>query len=109
MGIWCREDLNVVIAMKAMGVESEQEIVGLIGPEPAFTPLLAPTLQECKHLGIHTQQQALEFIGAGPRRQSSLCFRAVPGGQNYACCACRQQGQDGQGLGPQQATKDKGG
>ena len=75
----------MVIAMKAMGVESEQEIVGLIGPEPAFTPLLAPTLQECKHLGIHTQQQALEFIGAGLRRQSSLC-QAGP-----ACLSGRRQ------------------
>ena len=59
----CREDLNVVVAMKAMGVESDQEIMQLIGPEPAFAALLAPTLQDCKALGIHTQSQALDYIG----------------------------------------------
>ena len=53
----------MIVALKAMGVESDQEIVQLIGPEPAFIPLLVPTLQECKQLGIHTQQQALDYIG----------------------------------------------
>lgn len=60
---WCREDLNVAIAFKAMAVESDQELVQLIGPEPAFIPLLFPTLQESKQLGIYTQQQALDYIG----------------------------------------------
>ena len=53
----------MIVALKAMGVESDQEIIQLIGPEPAFIPLLVPTLQECKQLGIHTQQQALDYIG----------------------------------------------
>ena len=64
MQIGCREDLNVAVAFKAMGVESDQEMMQIIGPEPAFLPLLMPTLQECKQLGIHTQQQALDYIGA---------------------------------------------
>lgn len=53
----------MAIAFKAMGIESDQEIVQMIGPEPAFIPLFIPTLQECKQLGVHTQQQALEYMG----------------------------------------------
>lgn len=52
-----------MIALKAMGVESDQEILQLIGPEQVFVPLLMPTFQECKQIGIHTAQQALEYIG----------------------------------------------
>ena len=72
-----------------MGVESDQEIVQLIGPEPAFIPLLIPTLQESKQLGIYTQQQALDYIGIKPIFDASwwlprshtchkMCLRDIP-------------------------------
>ena len=61
-----REDLNVVVAFKAMGIESDQEIVQMVGSEPALVPLFMPTLQECNQLGIHSQQQALEYMGNQP-------------------------------------------
>ena len=53
----------MIVALKAMGIESDQEIIQLIGPEQGFLPLLMPTFQECKQLGLHTQHQALEYIG----------------------------------------------
>ena len=59
----CRDNLNVAVAFKAMGIESDQEIIQMVGPEPAFVALFMPTLQECKQLNIHTQQQALEYMG----------------------------------------------
>ena len=49
--------------MKAMGVESDQEVTQLIGSEGAYTALFAPSLQECKSMGIFTTQQALDWLG----------------------------------------------
>ena len=64
----CREDLNVAVAFKGMGIESDQEIIQMVGSEPALVPLFMPTLQECNQLGIHTQQQALEYMGTFPNK-----------------------------------------
>eukprot|EP00877_Chromochloris_zofingiensis_P003786 jgi/Chrzof1/13408/Cz07g31260.t1 len=66
------DDLNVVAVMKAMGAESDQEVVALVGQEEALAALLMPTIQECKGLGVFTQQQALDYLGTkltqrGPR------------------------------------------
>ncbi len=49
--------------LRAMGVESDQEILALVGSEPGLAALLAPTLQEAKSLGLFIQQQALEYLG----------------------------------------------
>ena len=60
-----REDINVVVAFCAMGLESDQEVVGLVGPQPGLAALLGASLQEAKAQGILIRQQALEYIGAG--------------------------------------------
>eukprot|EP00879_Flechtneria_rotunda_P016899 GHRR01017690.1.p1 GENE.GHRR01017690.1~~GHRR01017690.1.p1 ORF type:complete len:405 (+),score=105.87 GHRR01017690.1:321-1535(+) len=57
------DDLNIVAVMKAMGAESDQEVVGLIGPDEQLAALLVPSLQECKSLGVFSQAQALEYLG----------------------------------------------
>ena len=49
--------------LRAMGVESDQEILALVGSEPALATLLAPTLQEAKSMGLFIRQQALEYLG----------------------------------------------
>ncbi len=50
--------------MRGMGVESDQEVVQLVGAgHPAFANLLSPTLQHCHEEGIFTQAQALEYLG----------------------------------------------
>ena len=54
----------MVIVMRAMGVESDQEIMELIGSEPGVAALMASTVQEAKAAGIFTKQQALEYLGA---------------------------------------------
>ena len=59
-----REDVNVVVALRAMGVESDQEVMGLVGAAPGLAALMAPSLQEAKAAGIFVRQQALEFMGA---------------------------------------------
>ena len=57
------EDIPIVVVLKAMGMESDQEIVQLIGSEQSFTDAFALSLQECSGLRIFTQTQALEYIG----------------------------------------------
>lgn len=57
------EDVPIVVALKAMGMESDQEIVQMVGRDPRYSDLLAPSIQECAALGVFTQQQALEYCG----------------------------------------------
>lgn len=62
--------------MKAMGADSDQEVVSLIGAEDALQQLLLPSLQEAKALGVFSSTQALEFMAGrlaqrGPPRAFS--------------------------------------
>ena len=59
--------------MKAMGIESDQEVTQLIGSEGTYAGLFAPSLQECKQLGVFSQQQALEWLGLHPSAGMSRC------------------------------------
>eukprot|EP00123_Amoebidium_parasiticum_P016330 comp23392_c4_seq1/m.38764 comp23392_c4_seq1/g.38764 ORF comp23392_c4_seq1/g.38764 comp23392_c4_seq1/m.38764 type:complete len:1167 (-) comp23392_c4_seq1:231-3731(-) len=68
------DDINVVIIIKAMGLESDQEIVQLVGSEHEFMDVFAPTLEECANLKVFTQQQALDYMGSRIRR-----MRTFPG------------------------------
>ena len=74
---WCRDDVPVVVVMKAMGVESDQEVTQLVGSEGAYTALFAPSLQECKNLGIFTSQQALDWLGEPNALQPAFCFQVI--------------------------------
>lgn len=56
-------DLNLAIVFRAMGIETDQEIIQLVGTEPEYVDGLAPTLYECAQEGIHTTTQALLFLG----------------------------------------------
>ncbi|KAJ7536311.1 hypothetical protein O6H91_12G064000 [Diphasiastrum complanatum] len=57
------DDVPIVAVLKAMGMESDQEIVQIVGRDPKFAGILAPSMQECASLNIYTQQQALEYLG----------------------------------------------
>ncbi|KAJ1985572.1 DNA-directed RNA polymerase III complex subunit Rpc2 [Dimargaris cristalligena] len=76
------EDLPIVIALKAMGMQSDKEITQLVsGYDPKYLQLFAPSVEEAALLKVYSQQQALEFVGsrvktsrrfgAGPRRAAS--------------------------------------
>lgn len=56
-------DLPVVVMLKAMGISSDMEIVSLVGPEVEVRNAMAPSLQECAELEVHSQNQALAYIG----------------------------------------------
>jgi len=62
------EDVPIVIAMKAMGIQSDNEILLLTaGNDETYQDEMTINLEEAAKIGIFTQQQALEFIGARVR------------------------------------------
>lgn len=48
--------------MKAMGMESDQEVVQMLGRDPRYGALLRPSIEECASHCVYTQQEALEFL-----------------------------------------------
>lgn len=72
------EDIPIVVALKALGIQSDKEILLLTaGNNDAYKSAFSPNLEEAAKLGIFTRQQALEYIGnkvkvnrrvIGPRR-----------------------------------------
>lgn len=47
----------MMVVLKAMGMESDQEAVQLIGTEDDILEILSPTLEEPYNMGIYTQEQ----------------------------------------------------
>ncbi|GAB4827756.1 DNA-directed RNA polymerase III subunit 2 [Ancistrocladus abbreviatus] len=54
--------IPILTVFKAMGMESDQEVVQMVGRDPRYSSLLLPSIEECAALGIHTQRQALGFL-----------------------------------------------
>lgn len=57
-----QEGINLAIVFRAMGVETDMEMLQYIGSEVAFVEALAPTIEECAQYGIRTTTQALRHI-----------------------------------------------
>eukprot|EP00906_Rhabdomonas_costata_P033239 RCo046839 len=57
------EPMPIFIVMRAMGVESDQELVQMVGTETAFQPSLYACVHACHKHGVFTQAQGLEFFG----------------------------------------------
>lgn len=59
------EDVPIVIIMKGMGVQSDEEILLLVaGHDEVYQDEFIINFEEATRLGVHTQQQALEYIGS---------------------------------------------
>jgi len=59
------EDIPIVIVLKAMGVQSDHEILLLVaGEDSVYQDEFAINFEESLREDIHTQHQALEWIGA---------------------------------------------
>ena len=65
------DDIPVAILLKAMGIESDIEIVQLVGSEPEIVDCLAPSMEEPVKLGITTGLRALRYIGQKIRNKQS--------------------------------------
>jgi DNA-directed RNA polymerase III subunit RPC2 len=48
------DDIPIVIAFKAMGMQSDQEVAQIIGTQPMYLDALALSLQECSKENILT-------------------------------------------------------
>ncbi len=57
------DDIPIVIAFKAMGMQCDQEVAQIIGTETMYLDALALSLQECSKENILTQNQSLDYIG----------------------------------------------
>ena len=72
------EDVPIAVALKALGIQSDKEILLLTaGDSEAYINAFAPNLEDAARLGIFTRHQALEWVGTrvkvnrrvvGPRR-----------------------------------------
>jgi DNA-directed RNA polymerase III subunit RPC2 len=72
------EDVPIVIALKALGIQSDKEILLLTaGNTEAYKEVFSANLEDAAKLGVFTRHQALEYIGSrvkvnrrvmGPRR-----------------------------------------
>ena len=54
------DDIPCVLILKAMGMESDQEIVQLVGDEKEIVDQMALSLEDLNKLGIRTQEQGEE-------------------------------------------------
>ena len=75
--------IPIVIVLKAMGLESDQEIAGLVGSEPDMLELFSGSLEEPYNLGIYTQKQSLKYIGEKIKAKNDLFSTgdsSAPGG-----------------------------
>ena len=49
--------MNVIVIFKAMGIESDQEIVQMVGTEEEVLTTFAPSLEECNNFQVYTRNQ----------------------------------------------------
>ncbi|KAK4477702.1 hypothetical protein RD792_016951 [Penstemon davidsonii] len=52
----------IMVVMKAMGMESDQEVVQMVGRDPRYSELLLPSIEDCSKEDVYTQHQALAFL-----------------------------------------------
>ncbi|CAH9134445.1 unnamed protein product [Cuscuta epithymum] len=57
-----KSKVPIMIVLKAMGMESDQEIVQMVGRDPRYGSLLLPSIEECAANNVYCQQQALQFL-----------------------------------------------
>ncbi|KAF3902060.1 hypothetical protein AA313_de0210168 [Arthrobotrys entomopaga] len=59
------EDIPIVLVLKALGVQSDHEILLMVaGTDMVYQDTFAVNFEECSKLGVYTQQQALDYFGA---------------------------------------------
>ncbi|MFH4983624.1 hypothetical protein AB6A40_010333 [Gnathostoma spinigerum] len=56
------DDVPVAIVFKAMGFESDYDIVSAVGLEEKFIAAMSPSLEECSAHQVTTQENALQYI-----------------------------------------------
>lgn len=63
------EDMPIVLVLKAMGIQSDHEILLLVaGTDMVYQDTFSVNFEECAKLKIFTQQQALDYLGARAKK-----------------------------------------
>ncbi|KAL6180403.1 hypothetical protein ACLB2K_047066 [Fragaria x ananassa] len=52
----------IMVVMKAMGMQSDQEVVQILGRDPRYGALLLPSVEECAKVEIYNKEQALVYL-----------------------------------------------
>lgn len=52
----------IMVALKAMGMESDQEVVQMVGNDFRLGLLLLPSIEDCISCGVSNKEQALEYL-----------------------------------------------
>ncbi|CAI4229131.1 unnamed protein product [Auanema sp. JU1783] len=68
------DDIPVSIIFKAMGVESDYDVISCVGSEERYVAAFAPSLEECVTQNIYTQQQALTFLTSKVKARKTYAF-----------------------------------
>ena len=72
------EDIPICVLLKAMGVTSDMEMMSIVaGPHQTLQDDFAINFEETIKLGIHTQQQALDYLGG----RIKIARKSTPYGQ----------------------------
>ena len=71
------DEVPLMIILKALGTESDQEIVQLIGTENEILEILSPTLEEPYNMGIYTQDQVNIICNTKYFHSFSLIFLMI--------------------------------
>eukprot|EP01135_Chromosphaera_perkinsii_P003763 Nk52_evm9s255 gene=Nk52_evmTU9s255 len=58
------EEMPIVVVLKAMGMECDQEIMQMVGNDKKSIEALANSFMDCRNAGVFTQEQALEYMGS---------------------------------------------
>lgn len=72
------DEVPLAIALKALGMESDRATVELIGQETKLQELFSASIEEAAAFGVHSQVQALEWIG--PKVRIPRRIPSGPGG-----------------------------
>uniref|UniRef100_A0A2P2MNC6 DNA-directed RNA polymerase n=1 Tax=Rhizophora mucronata TaxID=61149 RepID=A0A2P2MNC6_RHIMU len=70
--------IPIMVVLKAMGMESDQEVVQMVGRDPQYSAMLLPSIEECASHEIYTQQQALDYLEAQvPYSCCTYCWKCL--------------------------------
>lgn len=69
------EGVNLAVVFRALGVETDMEIMQFVGVEAQFVDAMSQTMDDCAQYGIFTAKQALRHVGNRVKT-----FRAFGGG-----------------------------
>ncbi|KAM7262515.1 hypothetical protein ACFE04_000198 [Oxalis oulophora] len=73
--------IPIMVVMKAMGMESDQEVVQMVGRDPRFNYLLLASIEECASNNVYTQQQALDYLEAKTKKFQHQAPEKEPSGR----------------------------